>query len=105
MNSPVHVPDLSSTELQFRRGQILKFKETPIIQLAYLPDRAGKPVALCLKPSTDEDKAAQFDKVRGMGVVRWTADGVDYLLVGDLPENRLMASAKSAAQQIAGKSF
>jgi len=105
MDRPVSVPDLDTNDLEFRRGQILKFRDVPIVQLAYLPNQTGRPVALCLKPTDAEDTAATYEEVRGMGVVRWTADGVDHVLVGYLPENRLMASAKSAAKQFAKKTL
>lgn len=105
MDRSVSVPDLDANDLEFRRGQILKFRDVPIVQLAYLPNQTGRPVALCLKPTDADDKAATFEEVRGMGVVRWTADGVDHVLVGYLSEKRLMASAKSAARQFAKKTL
>lgn len=100
MKRTVTVPDLEPTDLEFRRGQVLKFRGTPIVQLAYLPDRTGRPVALCLTPSSQEDSALTYSELRGMGVVRWTRDKVDYVMVGYLPEQRLLASARSAADQI-----
>lgn len=100
MKQTVTVPDLEATDLEFRRGQILKFRGSPIVQLAYLPDRTGRPVALCLTPSSQEDSAPSYSELRGMGVVRWTRDKIDYVMVGYLPEQRLMTSARSAAEQI-----
>lgn len=100
MKQSVNVPDLEATELEFRRGQILKFRGAPIVQLAYLPEQTGRPVALCLTPSSQGDAAPAYSELRGMGVVRWTRDKIDYVMVGYLPEQRLMASARSAADQI-----
>jgi len=100
MQQTITVPDLDATDLEFRRGQILKFRGSPIVQLAYLPDQTGRPVALCLTPSSQADSAPSYSELRGMGVVRWTRDKIDYVMVGYLPEQRLMTSARSAADQI-----
>jgi len=100
MQQTITVPDLDATDLEFRRGQVLKFRGSPIVQLAYLPDRTGRPVALCLTPSSQADSAPSYSELRGMGVVRWTRDKIDYVMVGYLPEQRLMTSARSAAEQI-----
>lgn len=105
MKKSVTVPDLEATNLEFRRGQVLKFRGAPIVQLAYLPERTGRPVALCLTPSSQEDSAPNYIELRGMGVVRWTRDKVDYVMVGYLPEQRMMASARSAADQVSANSL
>lgn len=96
----VHIPDLSAHRLQFRRGQILKFEGDPIIQLAYLPQGAGRPVALCLKRTRRADADPAYTEIRGMGVMRWRRNGVDYALIGYLAESALRAGAVSAIQSM-----
>ena len=101
LGKPVTIPRLDDENLQFRRGQILKFEDQPIIQLAYLPTTGGKPVALCLKASPGEDTKPTYTKLRDLGVVRWRHNGVTYVLVGDRDEKKLLADAGLAVKQIA----
>lgn len=101
LGKPVVIPRLDDENLQFRRGQILKFDGQPIIQLAYLPTTGGKPVALCLKASPGEDTKPSYSVLRDLGVVRWRHNGVTYVLVGDRDKKKLLAEAGLAALQIA----
>ncbi len=100
LGQSVTIPDLGAEQLEFRRGQYLKFKDSPIIQLAYLPKDTGKPVALCFKTAKGPDKKPTYSQISGLGVMRWHQSGLDYVLVGDLPEQRLRAAANNALAQI-----
>ncbi len=97
----VVIPDLAAERLEFRRGQVLKFNNDPIIQLAYLPNKSGHPIALCLKTTTSPDALPSFEILRGLGTIRWRQNGIDYVLVGDHSETFLRAAAGDARQQIA----
>ncbi len=96
----VVIPNLAAERLEFRRGQILKFNNDPIIQLAYLPNKSGHPIALCLKTTTSPDASPSFEILRGLGTIRWRQNGIDYVLVGDHSETFLRAAAGDARQQI-----
>ncbi len=100
LNNRMHIPTMGGRKLEFRRGQVLRFKETPIIQLAYLPDETGAPVALCLRPSSKPDAKPEYVSLRGMGVVRWRRNGLDYILVGHRMKEDLLADADRAISEI-----
>ncbi len=100
LGQSVTIPDLGAEQLDFRRGQYLKFEDSPIIQLAYLPKNTGKPVALCFKTAEGPDQKPTYSQISGLGVMRWHQSGLDYVLVGDLPEQRLRAAANNALTQI-----
>ena len=100
LGQSITIPDLGKERLEFRRGQYLKFEDSPIIQLAYLPKDTGKPVALCLKASKGPDSKPSYSYLNGLGVMRWHQSGIDYVLVGDLPEQRLRSAAQNAQSQI-----
>jgi len=100
LGQQVVIPDLGRQQLEFRRGQYLKFNDSPIIQLAYLPTKTGRPVALCMKASRGKDSQASYFMMSGLGVVQWRQKGVNYVLVGDLPESRLRSAAGNAQTQI-----
>lgn len=96
----MHIPAMSGRRLDFRRGQVLRFKDAAIIQLAYLPDVTGLPVALCLRSTTKADSKPSFVSLRGMGVVRWRQSGLSYILVGHRTEQELLADAARAVSEI-----
>lgn len=96
----VVIPDLQVGHLEFRRGQVLRFGSEPIIQLVYLPENEGRPVALCLKNSQGEDRDMSFITLSGLGVMRWRQNNIDYVLVGDRAASLLRIAAEHAAAQI-----
>jgi anti-sigma factor RsiW len=98
LGKPVTIP-LYDAAMEFRRGQVLEFEREPILQLAYLP-QDGMPMALCLKRTSEADAPAVFERLNGIGMVRWRRDGIDYVLVADQPESRLKGYAAAAAAQI-----
>lgn len=103
LKQTVTIPDLQVGHLEFRRGQVLKFGSEPIIQLVYLPENEGRPVALCLKNSEGEDRDMSFTTLHGLGVVRWRQNNIDYVLVGDRAASLLRIAAEHAAAQIGGE--
>lgn len=101
MGQKVLIPMLDAEKLEFRRGQLLQFGDEPIVQLAYLPEAPGLPIALCLKASAGEDTEPSYEKLRQLGVVRWRQKGIAYVLVGDRDKKKLLSDAQSAMRQIA----
>ncbi len=90
------VPDLDTVGLEFRRGQILQFDKRPLVQLAYLPDGKGRPVALCIISMDGDKRAPTYSKRLDMGVVRWSDGKLDYVLVGWQSEGQLLKAADLA---------
>ena len=97
---PLRIPALSQSGLEFRRAQLLKFETVPIIQLAYMPLKAGRPVALCVRPASGTEAGPHYALIRGMGAVRWTHSGLEYLLVGYIGRDELLSSANAAIREI-----
>ena len=98
INKSVTFPDLKQLGLEFRRAQILKFETEPVIQLVYLPIN-GKPVALCFKKTNQSDSKPKYTTFRKLGVMRWQADGYDYILVGDIDKDQLEKVSQNAIKQ------
>lgn len=100
LKTRMHIPAMDGRRLAFKRGQILQFGNSPVIQLAYLPDDTGTPVALCLKPTRKGDSKPVYVKMRGMGVVRWRRNGLAYVLVGHRTKEQLLADTSQAIEEI-----
>lgn len=96
LGAPLHIPDLEDAQLEFRQGQQLDYNGKTIIQLVYLPQGEGKPVALCAIKKPVDDMEPRFLIQQGMGIVQWARGGVEYLLVGDQPRSYLEATARTA---------
>lgn len=88
----VRGPDLRADGYRFIRAQVLRLGDKPIAQMLYLP-ASGKPLALYATPGgTDaEPEALQEGPVDG---VKWTEDGVAYLLAAEAEEGSLLRMAE-----------
>jgi anti-sigma factor RsiW len=98
LGRPVTIPVLDGG-LELRRGQILRFESEPIIQLAYLPEN-GMPVALCFKRAVGPDMAPGYQRVSGVGMMRWRQGGAEYVLVGEQPDAMLREVARQAVEKM-----
>lgn len=81
-----------STELDYRRSQILGMGDKVIIQVAYFSEER-LPVALCLTRTDDAPRGYHMDRYYGMEFVEWVQDGVHYVLIGNIGEGRLRKAA------------
>jgi anti-sigma factor RsiW len=82
--------EVSGTE--FRRGQMLRFGQDPLVQIAYLHD--GKtPVAFCMTPEAVADYAPKRETREGLPIVHWAKGGVSYMVIGDIPAVQLSRMA------------
>ena len=95
---PIRIPDLSAQGLRFARGQLLRFSGKALVQLAYLSDD-GKPVALCFLADQAAPRPPASERRHGMTVVHWVRDGTPTMLIGALPEKRLLALARIVLPQ------
>ena len=74
-------PALDVDGMDFKRAQVLGFRNKPLLQIAYLkPD--GTPMALCLIPTDGPDKAPETSVLFDLAGVSWVENGVGYYLVG-----------------------
>jgi anti-sigma factor RsiW len=78
---PVVIPDLRSAGLTFKRVQRLSVHNQPVVQIVYLPEHGGDPVALCLTRSTQPDEVPRGRVVDDMQAVEWRQDNMDYVLL------------------------
>ncbi|HIO91679.1 MAG TPA: hypothetical protein EYG68_02410 [Leucothrix mucor] len=93
------IPDLSSHALSFKRGQVLETHGKPLIQLAYLP-KQGRPVALCITAIHEDDSPQESGTSRGLSFVKWTKNGLGYVLIGDVKQEKLQQMANHAVEQM-----
>ncbi len=81
----IKVPDLSGSNFEFKRAQLLGFGDQPLLQMAYLP-KQGKPAALCiLLAPVAKNQTVTTQTLEGLSVVTWQVNHLAYVLASDLP--------------------
>lgn len=71
-----------STQLEYKRSQVLGYKGKPLIQIAFL-DSMGQPIALCIIRSDENEKLdLAMDSMEGMSSAKWSKEGYEYILIG-----------------------
>lgn len=80
-------------DLNFRRVQVLNFNGKPLAQFAYL-SADGTPVSLCIIRSGNKSAPADFETRNQLGIVHWIANGFGYMVIGDMPRERLQDVAE-----------
>ncbi len=83
--------------------QRLNFHGQPVVQIVYLPEQGGGPVALCVTRDREPDASPQARQVGEMQTVAWRRGNLGYVLLGrgsQIDLSRLghrIASAEAAA--------
>ncbi|VVD97013.1 zf-HC2 domain-containing protein [Pandoraea anhela] len=95
----ISVPDLRSQGLTFKRVQRLRWKDSTLVQMVYLP-ATGDPVALCVVRDARPDQGVAEQKVDSMGVVTWRKGQIGYALIGAPGSTDLKAIAKTLADGV-----
>ncbi len=96
----ITIPIMEDLNLQFKRGQLLEFNSTPLVQLAYL-SAAGTPIAICFIQLDEANTALQSDKFYGLNTAFWTHNRVSVMIIGNLPQQSLITIANIIiAQQV-----
>ncbi len=99
----IQIPDLRSAGLAFKRVQRLNYHGRPVVQIVYLPETGGDPVALCVTRDQEADASLQAQRVGEMQTVAWRRNNLGYVLLGkgsqiDLSRlGRRIASGEAAA--------
>ncbi len=97
----LQVPDLSKAGFQFKRIQRLAFKDQPLIQMAYLPEK-GMPAALCVMKAKDNlNIDATVRRLENLSIVTWTRGELSYVFATDVA----MADALKVGQTLAKGDF
>jgi anti-sigma factor RsiW len=89
----LRVPDLHDTGLTFKTIARLRFRNKPLIQILYLPQR-GAPVALCVVKDARADQQIDQQQLTGMTVVSWRQNELAYALIGQTDTLDLKAIAR-----------
>jgi anti-sigma factor RsiW len=79
----IQIENLNITsEVEYKRAQILGFNGKPLIQIAFL-DSMGQPIALCIIRS-DGEKGTDIlpETMEGMSSASWNNKGYEYILIG-----------------------
>jgi anti-sigma factor RsiW len=98
----IHVPDLRSLGLTFKRVQRLRFNDKPLVQIVYLPEK-GLPVSLCVMTDDKPDAALAQQDVNTMQVVTWRQAKQSYALIATSGDTDLAAIGRHIAQSRAGE--
>jgi anti-sigma factor RsiW len=78
----IQIPDLRSAGLAFKRVQRLNFHGQPVVQIVYLPEQGGGPVALCVTRDREPDASPRAQQVGEMQTVAWRRGNLGYVLLG-----------------------
>jgi anti-sigma factor RsiW len=79
----VAVPDLREAGLAFKRIQQLGYRDLPLLQMVFLPER-GNPAALCVLPSKQADAPLNVRRLEGLSVATWQRAGLAHVFAADM---------------------
>ncbi len=80
--------NLEKFGLTFKRGQILEFKGSRLVQLAYL-SVTGQPVAICFLAKNQNEMPMKIEFRHGLNIVHWVKNGNPAMIIGDIPNQTL----------------
>jgi anti-sigma factor RsiW len=98
LNTSIPVPRFDDHDLTFRRGQVLNYRGTRMMQLSYVGANDGL-VALYVMPG-GPDASPAVTASGEVATLHWSADGVRYVMAGYGAENSIRALAAVAMSQI-----
>jgi anti-sigma factor RsiW len=82
---------LSVGDLAPRRVQILQFDGAPLAQIGYVDSNI--PLAFCVIRDGEKDAPLSLANKEGFTTASWAKGGRGFMLIGNLPENRVHALA------------
>lgn len=92
------IPDLTSANFTFVRGQLLQRDGKPLAQISYLPE-TGSPVVLFALAGKTKKLALEIKQVEGSTVAVWATESLSFLLAGNFPETQLRILAQTIQSQ------
>jgi anti-sigma factor RsiW len=93
------VPDLSSIGLTFAGARLLGIARQPVAQLLYTPAQ-GVPIGVCVTFGDAAETPLEVSRREGMSVGVWKEHGYVYVVVGEIPEQRLREVAGTVAPRM-----
>jgi anti-sigma factor RsiW len=97
LNKSVRVPTFPDRGLTFRRGQVLSYRGSRMMQLSYAGPDNGL-VSLYIMPG-GPDTGLSVVRKRDITSVHWSEHGLRYVVAGKLPETAMRALAAVAMTQ------
>jgi len=97
LNRAIKVPQFTDHDVTFRRGQVLSYRGSRMMQLSYAGADSGL-VSLYVMPGGPETGLSVV-RQRDITSVHWSDGGVRYVIAGQLPETGLRALAAVAMTQ------
>ncbi len=89
-----------SSQVEYKRSQILGYEGKPLIQIAFL-DSMGQPIALCIIRSDGNQKLElEMDSMEGMSSAKWSKSGYEYILIGGKDDALISRMASKFAETI-----
>lgn len=102
-NAALGIPIDSLTDevdgLNFRKVQLLQFKDKVLVQVAYLSHK-GKPVSFCIFASGKPEQPEQVEQRNGLEIVHWILAGYGFMVIGDVPQQELQVMASDLKTRI-----
>jgi anti-sigma factor RsiW len=95
------IPDLSADGLTFAGGRMLVVNRRPVAQLLYTRAE-GRPVAVCVTRLAGPAEPLAVEERDGLRLGLWTAGGYGYVVIGELPEDRVRAISGRVAASLRG---
>ncbi len=85
--------------LTLKRVHLLRFRSTPIAELAYLT-AFGNLVVLCIAAEPGLDRVFETREIKGSKVVTWSRDGLSFMVAGERDEGALRADAEGMRRKL-----
>ncbi len=102
LDRDTNIPDLSDSDISFRRAQQLSVNDDTLVQLAYLPSQ-DKPVAICIRKTRGSDNTTvSINDYEGMQYAEWQDGHHAVVIVGHLPRAQLEIIAESVRGTLFG---
>jgi anti-sigma factor RsiW len=100
LSLPLDVGKVVLPDLALKRAELFAFRDKALVQIAYLSQAAG-PVAFCIIANGQKDAPPAFEEREGKGVVFWGKAGRGFMIIGNLPRDRLELLAETLAARVA----
>lgn len=92
------VPTLDKQGYKFVRGELLRYRESPLARVLYLT-AAKPPLALYAMPSATSDSKPSLARDGSIGSVAWKNGGISYLLAGEEDDATLLKLVEAIVQE------
>ncbi len=97
LDAPLDVDRLKADDLSPRRAELLQYDGAPLGQIGYLD--GATPVAFCILRDGEADAPLASSSRDGFAVASWAQGGRGYMLIGNIPIERLTALARSLKEK------